>query len=286
MTPKTGGQPVVQVDAFTSKPFSGNPAAVCVLSEEAAKSRDTAWMQRVAMEMNLSETAFVTPTGAGDNRFRLQWFAPKCEVALCGHATLATAHVLWEEGHAKPESGLTFETRSGALTANRAQLEGQDWIELDFPATEAKPADPPAGLAEALGTELLFVGRSKFDYLVTVGSEAEVRNLKPDFTDLAQVEARGVIVTAAADETSPYDVVSRFFAPSTGVPEDPVTGSAHCAIGPYWMRELGRDKLSAYQASARGGSLQVRVDGERVRLVGQAVTVLRGELVELAHPPD
>ncbi|HET7790908.1 MAG TPA: PhzF family phenazine biosynthesis protein [Gemmatimonadales bacterium] len=261
------GRRMVQVDAFTRTPFAGNPAAVCLL-EHAAEDR---WMQSVAAEMNLSETAFLHPAEGG---YRLRWFTPTVEVDLCGHATLASAHVLWEEGHLPPEREAHFHTRSGLLTAAR---EG-DWIALDFPATPARPEAPPAGLIDALHlTPPRFVGRSKFDYLIEVDTETEVRSLAPDFGALARVEARGVIVTARAS-TPGYDFISRFFGPRAGVNEDPVTGSAHCALAPYWSERLGKDRMMAYQASRRGGEVRVAARGERVGLSGQAVTVLSGEL--------
>ncbi len=259
--------PIVQVDAFTAEPFRGNPAAVCVLPEP----REAEWMQRVAREMNLSETAFLHRHG---DAFDLRWFTPAVEVDLCGHATLASAHVLWEAGHAAEGEPLLFHTRSGVLTAECAG----EWIELDFPAKAVEPAEPPDGLLQALGVEPLAVTKNVWDYLVEVGSEEAVRALRPDIGRLGAVHARGIIVTARAT-TAPYDFVSRFFAPRAGVPEDPVTGSAHVALGPYWRDRLGRDELLAYQASARGGVVRVTVRGERVLLGGQAVTVLRGELV-------
>ena len=259
---------ILQVDAFSDRPFAGNPAAVCILPGPA----DPAWMQNVAREMNLSETAFLHPEGDG---YVLRWFTPAVEVDLCGHATLAAAHVLWEEGHLAGDSQARFQTKSGLLTADRRG----DWIELDFPATGPATAPPPAGLIEALGVAPSYVGKTRFDYLLEVASEAAVRAVQPDFGALQGVEARGIIVTALAS-TSGFDFVSRFFGPRSGVPEDPVTGSAHCALGPYWQGRLGKAEFVAYQASARGGTVRVRVlgGGDRVRLGGRAVTVLRGEL--------
>jgi len=257
---------ITQVDAFTDRPFAGNPAAVCVLPAPA----DPAWMLDVAREMNLAETAFLVPQSDG---YDLRWFTPAVEVDLCGHATLASAHVLWEDGHLEPGSRARFHTKSGLLTADRRD----GWIELDFPATPAVPASPPPGLIAALGVKPSFVGRSRFDYLVEVDDEATVRRLAPDLGTLARVDARGVIVTSRAEQGK-YDFVSRFFAPQSGVPEDPVTGSAHCALTPYWSAKLGKKELLAYQASPRGGELRVRLDSDRVHLAGQAVTVLRGEL--------
>lgn len=263
--------PLVQVDAFTSEPFGGNPAAVCILPEP----RDAAWMQHVAKEMNLSETAFlVRRHGTGDESgFDLRWFTPAVEVDLCGHATLASAHVLWESGHLAPSDSARFFTKSGVLTAE--QQDG--WIELNFPATADRQAEAPAGLAEALGVEPRYVGKSRFDYLVEVDGEHLVRDLAPDLGQLRRLPVRGVVVTSRA-ETKGWDFVSRFFAPGAGVDEDPVTGSAHCCLTPYWSRVMGKTEFVARQLSARGGTLRLRLDGDRVRLGGQAVTVLRGEL--------
>jgi PhzF family phenazine biosynthesis protein len=261
------GIKITQVDAFTNRPFAGNPAAVCILPEPA----DERWMQNVAGEMNLSETAFLYRHGDG---FNLRWFTPAVEVDLCGHATLASAHVLWEEGHLKSDARARFYTRSGLLTAERHG----DWIELNFPATLEEPATAPPNLVEALGVSPKYIGRNKFDYLVEVESEAVVRNLTPNFTLLETVPVRGVIVTSRASSRE-YDFISRFFAPGSGVAEDPVTGSAHCCLGPFWSARLGKSEFVAYQASARGGVVRVRVSGDRVHLGGQAVTVMRGELL-------
>jgi PhzF family phenazine biosynthesis protein len=258
---------IVQVDAFTDQPFRGNPAAVCVLPEP----RDDRWMQEVAREMNLSETAFLLREGDG---FRLRWFTPAVEVDLCGHATLASAHVLWEDGHLEHGRPARFHTRSGLLTAER----DGEWIELDFPAKPEEEAVASADLVRALGVTPTYVGRSHFDLLVEVESEAAVRGLRPDMGRLRSVPARGVIVTSRADSPE-YDFVSRFFAPRVGVDEDPVTGSAHCCLGPYWQKRLGKDEFVAYQASARGGVVRVRVVDDRVRLAGRAVTVLKAELL-------
>jgi PhzF family phenazine biosynthesis protein len=254
-----------QVDAFTSEPFRGNPAVVCILPAP----RDEGWMQNIALEMNLSETAFLHPEADG---YRLRWFTPAVEVALCGHATLASAHVLWEQGFLPAEATAKFHTLSGVLTAERRD----GWIELDFPAKPAAPAPPPSGLAAALGCEPVFVGRNQFDYLVEVGDAETVRQLKPDGAVLGNLPVRGVIVTARSDDPQ-YDFVSRFFAPAAGVSEDPVTGSAHCCLGPHWQARLGKNDFTAYQASARGGVVRVGMRGDRVKLGGQAVTVMRGE---------
>lgn len=262
--------PLAIVDAFTSHRFAGNPAAVCVLPAPA----DATWMQLVAREMNLSETAFLSPaTGAAD-AFDLRWFAPLVEVDLCGHATLATAHLLWESGRLSPTTVARFHTKSGVLTARRHA----EWIELDFPATPDAPAEAPEGLAEALGVTPTYVGLSRFDYLVEVDGEDVVRNLAPDLATIAKWPARGVMVTSIA-RTPHVDFVSRFFGPAAGINEDPATGSSHCCLGPYWSRKLGKNEFLARQLSARGGELRVTCDGDRVRLGGQAVTVLRGELV-------
>ena len=259
---------VTQVDAFTSQPFAGNPAAVCILQKPA----DPTWMLNVAREMNLAETAFLVPQRDG---YDLRWFTPSVEVDLCGHATLASAHVLWEDGHIKAGDQARFHTKSGLLTAAKQK----SWINLDFPVTPVTSAPPPPGLAEALGAQPRFVGRSRFDYLVEVDGEATVRELRPDLTALSRLESRGIIVTAQTDEDSAFDFVSRFFAPQSGVPEDPVTGSAHCALAPYWASRLGQTDLVAYQASPRGGEVLLRLLGDRVELSGEAVTVLRCELM-------
>lgn len=258
---------ITQVDAFTNTPFGGNPAAVCVLPEE----RDEHWMQSVAGEMNLSETAFLLRQGDG---FNLRWFTPLVEVDLCGHATLASSHVLWESGLLQPGQQARFFTRSGLLTAERQG----DWIELNFPATPVEATDAPADLLPALGVDAIYVGKNRFDYLVEVASEESVRGLHPDYARLLALSARGIMVTSRAS-TAGYDFVSRFFCPAVGINEDPVTGSAHCSLAPYWSAKLGKETLIAYQASARGGIVRVTDAGDRVRLAGQAVTVLRGELV-------
>ena len=256
-----------QVDAFADAPLAGNPAAVCILPEP----RDAPWMQAIGREMNLSETAFLVRRE--DGSYDLRWFTPAIEVDLCGHATLASAHVLWEEHLLDPGETAHFHTKSGLLSATR----DGDWIELDFPAHETEQVTPPAGLARALGAEPVRVGRAPFDYLVELASEEVVRRLSPDLGLIAALGERGVIVTARA-ATAPFDYVCRFFAPNGGVPEDPVTGSIQSALGPYWAAELGKDELLGYQASARGGTLRVRARGERVGIAGKAVTVLKGEL--------
>ncbi|QDU37236.1 putative isomerase YddE [Maioricimonas rarisocia] len=264
--------PLLQVDAFTDRRFRGNPAAVCLLEEE----RGADWMQAVAAEMNLAETAFVRPLDEG---FELRWFTPRIEVDLCGHATLASAHALWEEGIVVPAQPIRFHSQSGVLTCTTRE----GLIELDFPATPAEDSEMPDGLVAALWPDgdvpqPMFVGRTKFDVLVVLESATQVRGLDPDFRRLAAIPTRGVMVTAPTDRPE-EDFLSRFFAPAAGIDEDPVTGSAHCCLGPYWAGRLGKAALKAHQASRRGGEVAVRINGDRVVLGGQAVTVLRGELL-------
>ena len=226
-------------------------------------------MRDVAREMNLSETAFLHPEDGG---YRLRWLTPAIEVDLCGHATLASAHVLWEDGHIPADAEARFHTRSGLLTSKRRG----EWIEMNFPAKLAEPAEAPPQLAEALGAQMVFVGRNQFDYLVEVADEATLRELNPNHHLLRQLRVRGVIVTARGTD---YDFVSRFFAPGSGIDEDPVTGSAHSALTPFWSRRLGKAEMIGFQASARGGVVKVRLEGERVFMSGQAGTVLRGDLL-------
>jgi PhzF family phenazine biosynthesis protein len=262
--------PLLWIDAFANGPFSGNPAAVCLLDRPAPEG----WMQALAFEIGLSETAFLVPEGEA---FGLRWFTPTAEVDLCGHATLASAHALWEEGRLTRGAEARFQTRSGLLTAR--QQDGLVW--LDFPATPPSLTDSPEGLLAALGLSgALYIGRSRFDVLVEVTDLETVRALKPDAAALREVDTRGVIVTARGEGGA--DFVSRFFAPRVGVDEDPVTGSAHCALAPYWQSRLGRDTLRGHQVSARGGIVEVRVRGGRVDLGGRAVTIFRGTL---AHDP-
>lgn len=260
--------PLFTVDAFTDSPFRGNPAAVCLLKDSA----DESWMQNVAREMNLSETAFVVP---GENDFHLRWFTPAAEVDLCGHATLAAAHVLWQEQWLMSGEVARFHTKSGLLTVTRT---AEDY-EMDFPREPAEPADPPAGLLESIGAKAVWTGRNRMDLFIELASEGLVRELTPDFTRLKTIETRGIIVTARADGED-VDFVSRFFCPRLGIDEDPVTGSAHCSLAPYWQKKLNKNELSAFQASRRGGFVGLTVRGNRVLLRGQAVTVLRGELVD------
>ncbi len=257
---------IYQVDAFGYKPFSGNPAAVCILEEEPQES----WMQNVAMEMNLSETAFLYSVGQGYN---LRWFTPTIEVDLCGHATLASAHVLWEEGYLEADQDAEFYTKSGVLKAYKKG----DLIQLDFPADPQEEAPMPASLKEVLGVDPIYVGKSKFDYLVEVESEDVLRNLEPDFNLLKKIKTRGIIVTSAS-ASDEYDFISRFFAPASGINEDPVTGSAHCCLGTFWHKRLGKTELRAYQASKRGGFVHISLKGDRVLLGGNATTIFRGEM--------
>lgn len=291
---------IFQVDAFADRSFRGNPAGVCLLDE----ARPDEWCQAVAAEMNLPETAFVA---RGEDRFPLRWFTPTVEVALCGHATLASAHVLWEAGEVEAGDHIVFDTLSGPLDARRID----DVIMLDFPAdppfggapgtaTEGPRAAPtsrradddaePGGgggdgplldlpaVVDALGTEAVWWGRSRLFGVVEVASEDAVRGLAPDLRAVGRASAVGVVVTARADPGQAYDVVSRVFAPSLGIDEDPVTGSAHCVIGPLWSGRLGRAELVGYQASARGGFVRIRCRGDRVELGGGAVTFLRGTI--------
>ena len=259
--------PLFHVDAFTDRPFAGNPAAVCWLPSW----REDRWLQAVAGEMNLSETAFLVKQ---PGQFDLRWFTPAVEVDLCGHATLASAHVLWLQGLAVPGEEIQFSTRSGIL---RAVLHGQD-IELDFPLKPEEPAQAPPGLLEALGVSAKYIGKNQFDYLVEVESEAVLRGMTPDFKHLASVKARGTIVTSRSSDPR-FDFMSRFFAPASGVDEDPVTGSAHCCLGDFWRKRLGKNEFVAYQASARGGVVKVRVTGDRAMLGGRAVVVAKGDLL-------
>jgi PhzF family phenazine biosynthesis protein len=269
-------QTIVQVDAFTDTPFRGNPAAVCLTPGPV----DEGWMKAVAREMNLSETAFLHRL---DDGFSLRWFTPAVEVDLCGHATLASAHVLWQEGVIPASEPALFKTGSGMLSATR----GDDgWITLDFPATpviRAAQRSEIEALETALGTELRSAWMNAFDMLVELDSEAAVRGLRPDFTRLKRFAVRGIIATSRAS-TPGYDFVSRFFAPASGIDEDPVTGSAHCCLGPFWADRFDRTEFVAYQVSDRGGVVRVSVRGDRVLLGGRAVTVLRGELATEASP--
>ncbi len=263
--------PIYHVDAFSERPFGGNPAAVCILDEE----RPADWMQSVAAEMNLSETAFIRRSVSTDaDGFVLRWFTPTIEVDLCGHATLASAHVLWSEGLVAEREPIRFRTKSGVLTCRRSG----DLVELDFPATPAVEAGPPPSLLEALGVQPTFVGKSIFDKFLVVDSETVVRSLAPDFRALRAIAMRGVIVTSPSSDPR-FDFISRYFAPGSGVDEDPVTGSAHCVLAPFWGDRLGKTSMTGYQASTRGGIVHVKVAGDRVILGGHAVMVLRGSLL-------
>lgn len=259
---------IYQVDAFTDEPFAGNPAGVCLLKNSA----DESWMQSVAAEMNLSETAFLYPNG---DHYRLRWFTPQAEVPLCGHATLASAHILYETGVLPSDAQVHFETLSGRLSARR--LDGLIW--LDFPVTPAEPVEPPKQLIQGLGAdlEMRFVGLSSDQYLVEVDSPATLKGLQPDLAALGKLPVVGIIVTCRGE--GKYDFLSRFFAPAVGIPEDPVTGSAHSTLGSYWSQRLGKQRMTAYQASARGGEMEIELRGERIGLGGRAVTVMRVELL-------
>jgi PhzF family phenazine biosynthesis protein len=266
---------ILQIDAFTDTPFAGNPAAVCVLPNAV----DEGWMRAVAAEMNLSETAFLHPHADG---YQLRWFTPSAEVNLCGHATLASAHVLWQEGYLTATDEARFHTKSGLLTATQAE----GWITLNFPAQPLTVVTaPPEVLRSLRGMQPIAVaygGTAESNYLVELPSEDYVRSLQPDFSIMKLLPAHGVIVTAPA-EAADIDFVSRYFAPALGINEDPVTGSAHCSLAPYWQQKLGKSDFLAKQVSQRGGTLKVQLQGQRVLLSGQAVTILRGHL--LSSPP-
>ncbi|MCL4243578.1 MAG: PhzF family phenazine biosynthesis protein [Candidatus Dadabacteria bacterium] len=257
---------IYQVDAFTDKPFSGNPAAVCIMTGPAG----THWMQGLAAEMNLSETAFLYREDEG---FRLRWFTPTTEVRLCGHATLASAHVLWEAGYLAPNETAVFHTLSGRLTAKK----NDGLLSIDLPADAPVEVEAPKALIDAFGIEPLYVGKGDFGYIVEAASEEEVRNLAPDFALLRTLPVTGMMVTSAASSEG-FDYIARAFAPGSGIDEDPVTGAAHCCMGAYWTKKLGKPELRAYQASQRGGVVGVRIEGERAILSGAAVTVLKGQL--------
>lgn len=263
--------PIYIADAFTNEGFRGNPAAVCILEAPA----DEEWMQKVAAEMNLSETAFLVEN---DNGYDLRWFTPENEVELCGHATLASAFVLWNTGALKPEQEARFMTKSGLLTVRKLGEEEGDWMMMNFPSEPPQPISAPEFLIQGLGLIPRYTGRNRFDYVVEVDSEQTVRELKPDWQLLGALKGRGVIVTAKSADHTTYDFVSRAFFPNIGVKEDPVTGSAHCALAPYWSKRLRKEELTGYQASARGGLVKIINEGDRVQLIGQAVMVLRGTL--------
>jgi PhzF family phenazine biosynthesis protein len=261
-------QTIIQVDAFTNQIFQGNPAAVCILQT----AQNERWMQSVAQEMNLSETAFLVKQ---EQDYNLRWFTPTTEVPLCGHATLASAHVLWTEGYASTGQTINFQTQSGLLTARYED----NWIELNFPANRSQEIPPITKLQDALGVDIKTFAYNSLGYLVEINSAEAVQQLKPNFTLLKQLPISNVIVTSLAAADSEYDFVSRFFAPGVGIDEDPVTGSAHCCLAPYWRDRLSKNHFLAYQASSRGGVVKIDYDGgDRVFLQGQAVTVMRGEL--------
>ena len=259
------------VDAFAHAPFTGNPAGVCLLESEAP----VAWMQALAAELKQSETAFVVPidssagrapgSGGATKEFSLRWFTPTSEVDLCGHATLASAHVLWNTGVLGEREQARFQTRSGWLTC---ALRPDGSIEMDFPAHRPLAQDAPGDLAAALGCHPVWTGKTRFDWFVEVASAAELKALRPDFARLVSLKVRGVIVTAPGETGSGADFCSRFFAPGVGVDEDPVTGSAHCALGPHWAAKLGRNPLVGLQVSARSGYVEVEVHAARVALRG------------------
>ncbi|WP_028553137.1 PhzF family phenazine biosynthesis protein [Paenibacillus sp. UNC451MF] len=261
---------IYTVDAFTSTPFTGNPAAVCILQEFPS---DDAWLKKIAAEMNLSETAFLCPM-EGVGNYQLRWFTPESEVDLCGHATLASAKVLWESGVAYRIEQLRFHTKSGLLTAKRVD----GGIELNFPAERVAPAAIPPFLEEAIGFKPEAVYSNRMDMLIEAENEQTLRDLKPDFHLLKDLPARGLIVTCRSDNPN-YDFVSRCFYPALGINEDPVTGSAHCALAPYWQEKLDKKQLTAMQLSARTGELKLRVTENRVLMQGQAVIVVKGLLL-------
>ncbi len=260
---------IFHVDAFADRPFTGNPAAVCLLSS----SPDEKWMQQVAAEINLSETAFVVPQAKG---FSLRWFTPIVEVDTCGHGTLASAHVLWEEGVLQHTELARFHTRAGLLIA-----EHQDaWIEVGWPVETQVQVAPPTELVVALGVKPLYVGLNRFDYLVEVETEEIVRSISPDLAILSTLPAEGVIVTSRATDPD-FDFVSRYFAPRLGISEDPVCGAAHCCLAPYWRSKLAKSRFVAYQASSRGGIIRVHLTEDRVFISGKAITIARGELMSV-----
>lgn len=261
--------PFFIVDAFTNVPFGGNPAAVCIVEQDV----DAAWMQNVAAETRLSETAFIQ-SGSG-SRFNLRWFTPTVEVNLCGHATLASALVLWTEDRVPSSQNIEFETKSGLLTATRV-AEG---TAVDFPSISSHSIEVPPDLEDVLGIDFVWVGTAGEDLLIEVDDPVLVKNFQPNFSKLSTVETRrGIIITAKGDTDGSADFVSRFFAPRFGIDEDPVTGSAHCALGPYWGAKLGKQELNGHQVSARGGKIAIILAEDRISLIGNGVTVMKGEL--------
>lgn len=261
---------IFQVDAFTDKPFKGNPAGVCILD----KPRPDSWMQNLAMEMNLSETAFLLKESEG---YRLRWFTPETEVSLCGHATLASAHILWEKGFLEKDQNVVFNTLSGTLVTRRID----DWIEMEFPSRQVTPGEAPESLLKVLNIRPLTVNmyshKGSLLYLFELQSEEDVKNTTPDFRLLKSEDAKVVMITSRS-KSEEYDFVSRFFAPAVGIDEDPVTGSAHCYLAPYWAGKLNKTELVGFQASKRTGVIFCRVSGEHVYIRGKAITVFEGEL--------
>ncbi|MDZ7722973.1 MAG: PhzF family phenazine biosynthesis protein [candidate division KSB1 bacterium] len=257
---------IYQVDSFTTVPFRGNPAGVCLLQQPAEET----WMRNVAAEMNLSETAFLVPRSDG---YDLRWFTPALEVDLCGHATLASAHILYEEQIVSRDIPIRFFTKSGELTV----VPKVSGLEMDFPAEPVSEIQTAPVLLRALGVTPVYSGQNRLDILLQLKSPQDVVDANPDFTALSEIPIRGVMITAEALEPR-YDFVSRYFAPAEGIDEDPVTGSAHCALGPFWAEKLQKKELTGYQVSKRGGQVGVKVEGNRVKLSGQAVTVFQGEL--------
>ena len=258
---------IFHVDSFTSRPFGGNPAGVCILTHPKVDS----WMLNIASEMNLPETSFIMRSAKGYN---LRWFTPKTEVDLCGHGTLASAHIIWQEGLAREDEAIFFNTRSGNVTCRRQEHS----IILDFPLLPEHQIDPPAGLARSLGISPVNAWASAWDIIVEAESEEAVKQITPDYNLMLDLPMRGVIVTSRADSQE-FDFVSRFFAPKIGINEDPVTGSAHCCLASYWSKRLVKNDLVARQVSRRGGVVGMHIEGERVHLIGEAVTVMKGETV-------
>jgi PhzF family phenazine biosynthesis protein len=257
---------IFTVDSFSHQPFRGNPAGVCVLREP----MDEITQRMIARELNLSETAFLQDHG---DHYKLRWFTPEVEIDLCGHATLASAHVIWQEGLRPTSEQLRFRTRSGLLTATK----NGEWIELDFPAYQVEPVADMTPIAAAIGAPVLSAWLSSSQkVLAELESSAQVKSLRPDFSAIAQAAPHGLIVTAQSEP--PFDFVSRFFAPAYGINEDPVTGSAHCVLVPYWSQKLGKKELYAFQASARGGELKLRLEGDRVKIGGQATTIMKANM--------
>ena len=257
---------IFTVDAFTHIPFAGNPAAVCLLDEEVSDG----WMTDVAAEMNLSETAFLLKKEDG---YSLRWFTQKVEVQLCGHATLASSHILWTKNFIPKSEELRFHTLSGLLTVK--YIDGE--YEMDFPAYASKQSEGNEKLTDALGIEPVRIYEAEHQYICEMASEEDVLKVSPSFETLMGLEKFGTIATAQSK--GDYDFISRFFAPSKGINEDPVTGSAHCALAPYWMERTGKNNFTAYQASERGGVIKLKVEGARVLLRGSAVTITEGELL-------